>query len=219
MREFLHAKRRVQDDGHLWGDVLNVILPQARHPVLGTSSWARLFARRISWMWHDLNNAKNTWKIIQLWSNSCMKTSNPTIESLLEIIETQAALIKQLEARIQELEQRLNKNSSNSSKPPSSDGLSKPPRNISCIPSRTYILLQIPITMFYMLASPVIWYAAFTNTRINWYKVLHKNIMWIAWYITKYGRTSSLPSDERNRLRDGHGKRRMTSLMLLIRNG
>jgi transposase len=60
-----------------------------------------------------------------------MKTSNPTIESLLEIIETQAALIKQLEARIQELEQRLNKNSSNSSKPPSSDGLSKPPRTTS----------------------------------------------------------------------------------------
>jgi transposase len=60
-----------------------------------------------------------------------MKTSNPTIESLLEIIEAQAAQIKQLEARIHELEQRLNKNSSNSSKPPSSDGLSKPPRTTS----------------------------------------------------------------------------------------
>ena len=60
-----------------------------------------------------------------------MKISNPTIESLLEIIEAQAVLIKQLEARIQELEQRLNKNSSNSSKSPSSDGLSKPPRTTS----------------------------------------------------------------------------------------
>ena len=53
-----------------------------------------------------------------------MKKSNPTIESLLEIID-------RLEARIQELEQRLNKNSSSSSKPPSSDGLSKPPRTSS----------------------------------------------------------------------------------------
>ncbi len=60
-----------------------------------------------------------------------MKTSNLTIESLLEVIEAQAAQIKRLEARIHELEQRLNKNSSNSSKPPSSDGLSKPPRTTS----------------------------------------------------------------------------------------
>ncbi len=60
-----------------------------------------------------------------------MKTSNSTIESLIKIIEAQAAQIKQLEARIHELEQRLNKNSSNSSKPPSSDGLSKPPRTTS----------------------------------------------------------------------------------------
>lgn len=60
-----------------------------------------------------------------------MKKSDLTIEASLEIIEAQAAQIKQLEARIIELEQRLNKNSSNSSKPPSSDGLSKPPRTFS----------------------------------------------------------------------------------------
>jgi transposase len=60
-----------------------------------------------------------------------MKKSDLTIEALLEIIEAQAAQIKQLEARIKELEQRLNKNSSNSSKPPSSDGLGKPPRTTS----------------------------------------------------------------------------------------
>ena len=50
-----------------------------------------------------------------------------------EIIEQQTLLIKQLEATIKELQQRileleeqLHKNSNNSSKPPSSDGLSKP---------------------------------------------------------------------------------------------
>lgn len=60
-----------------------------------------------------------------------MKKSDLTIEALLEIIEGQAGQIKLLEARIKELEQRLNKNSSNSSKPPSSDGLSKPSRTSS----------------------------------------------------------------------------------------
>ncbi len=50
---------------------------------------------------------------------------------MLEIITAQSVQIKQLESRIQELEQRVNKNSSNSSKPPSSDGLSKPPRTTS----------------------------------------------------------------------------------------
>jgi transposase len=60
-----------------------------------------------------------------------MKASTPTIESLLEIIAAQSAKIEQLEARIRELELKLNKNSSNSSKPPSSDGLSKPPKTTS----------------------------------------------------------------------------------------
>ena len=39
-----------------------------------------------------------------------------------------ADLILSLEARIQELERRMNKNSKNSDKPPSSDGLKKPPQ-------------------------------------------------------------------------------------------
>jgi hypothetical protein len=60
-----------------------------------------------------------------------MKIFHSTIESLIEIIEAQAAQIKQLQVRIHELEQRLNKNSSNSSKPLSSDGLSKPARKTS----------------------------------------------------------------------------------------
>ena len=44
-----------------------------------------------------------------------------------EIIEVLFAVIEQLTARISELETRLNQNSNNSSKPPSSDGLNKPP--------------------------------------------------------------------------------------------
>lgn len=46
---------------------------------------------------------------------------------LRETVARQAAVIKILEERIAELERRLGLNSSNSSKPPSSDGLSKPP--------------------------------------------------------------------------------------------
>ncbi|WP_245850698.1 DUF6444 domain-containing protein, partial [Paenibacillus herberti] len=45
---------------------------------------------------------------------------------LLAIVEQQAAHIKQLEQRVHELERQLGQNSSNSSKPPSSDGLRKP---------------------------------------------------------------------------------------------
>jgi len=46
-------------------------------------------------------------------------------------IEEQAATIARLQTRIAELEKRTKKNSGNSSKPPSSDGLSKPPRTSS----------------------------------------------------------------------------------------
>jgi len=56
-------------------------------------------------------------------------------ENLIAFIEYQAQQIEQLqaqnaalEARLEKLEHRLNKNSSNSSKPPSSDGLKKPKR-------------------------------------------------------------------------------------------
>ncbi|MGV3739757.1 MAG: DUF6444 domain-containing protein [Gammaproteobacteria bacterium] len=40
-------------------------------------------------------------------------------------------IVKQQAARIAELARRLNKNSSNGSKPPSSDGMKKPPRTNS----------------------------------------------------------------------------------------
>lgn len=49
------------------------------------------------------------------------------ILSQAEMIAKLQITIKSLEARIFELEQRLGKNSQNSNKPPSSDGLSKPP--------------------------------------------------------------------------------------------
>jgi transposase len=52
------------------------------------------------------------------------------IRYLEETIRAQAVRIQQLEERVRELENRLNKNSSNSSKPPSSDGLAKKPKSL-----------------------------------------------------------------------------------------
>ena len=51
---------------------------------------------------------------------------NQMIELLWEQCQLLRERIPQLEARIKELESRLSKNSQNSSKPPSSDGLNKP---------------------------------------------------------------------------------------------
>ena len=52
----------------------------------------------------------------------------PLREELVALIAAQAAEIAALRAHIAELERRLGLNSSNSGKPPSSDGLKKPPR-------------------------------------------------------------------------------------------
>ena len=49
-----------------------------------------------------------------------------TVDSLNATISAQTQLIAQLNQTIQELKEQLNKNSKNSSKPPSSDGLKKP---------------------------------------------------------------------------------------------
>jgi transposase len=55
-------------------------------------------------------------------------SAEPGREELVALVEAQAAQIEALKARIAELERRLGLNSSNSSKPPSSDGLRKPVR-------------------------------------------------------------------------------------------
>jgi len=60
-----------------------------------------------------------------------MKDYEQIITTLLAKIAELEKFVQQQAARIAELEKRLNKNSSNSSKPPSSDGLSKPPRTSS----------------------------------------------------------------------------------------
>src|SRR6516225_9600891 len=54
--------------------------------------------------------------------------SEPSREELIALVAAQAAEIAALKARIAELERRLGLNSSNSGKPPSSDGLKKAPR-------------------------------------------------------------------------------------------
>lgn len=60
-----------------------------------------------------------------------MKDYEQIISTLLAKIAELEKVVKQQAARIADLEKRLNKNSSNSSKPPSSDGLGKPPRTTS----------------------------------------------------------------------------------------
>jgi len=55
-------------------------------------------------------------------------STEPTREELIALIKAQAAQIAALEARVAELERQLGLNSRNSGKPPSSDGLKKPPR-------------------------------------------------------------------------------------------
>ena len=53
------------------------------------------------------------------------------------VIAALQAVIVELRARIAELERRLGLNSSNSGKPPSSDGLTKPPSRVSSLRERS----------------------------------------------------------------------------------
>ena len=57
-----------------------------------------------------------------------MDKRDQLIEELLKKVAELERVIELQAARIETLEKRLKKNSRNSSKPPSSDGLSKPPR-------------------------------------------------------------------------------------------
>ena len=59
-----------------------------------------------------------------------MKDYEQIISTLLAKIAEPEKVVQQQAARIEELENRLNKNSSNSSKPPSSDGLNKQPASL-----------------------------------------------------------------------------------------
>lgn len=61
------------------------------------------------------------WQLLQQ-----VNTLTSTVDSLNATINAQAQLIAQLNQTIQELKEQLNKNSQNSSKPPSSDGFKKP---------------------------------------------------------------------------------------------
>jgi len=67
-----------------------------------------------------------------LGMNSCPTPSKPTISGDVfdALPESIRAYIRYLEARIHDLELRLSKNSSNSSKPPSSDGLKRKPKSL-----------------------------------------------------------------------------------------
>lgn len=51
---------------------------------------------------------------------------DPTVEQLLEVVAERDQVIAALLTRLEDLEARMGQNSRNSSRPPSSDGYSKP---------------------------------------------------------------------------------------------
>jgi transposase len=62
-----------------------------------------------------------------MYNRDMDKYNELTREQLIAIILAQGEMIEKLIARVAELEEKLAQNSNNSSKPPSSDGLAKPP--------------------------------------------------------------------------------------------
>jgi len=67
-------------------------------------------------------------------SDSHAATAPGSLEAVIAALQ---AVIVELRARIAELERQLGLNSSNSGKPPSSDGLTKPPSRISSLRERS----------------------------------------------------------------------------------
>jgi hypothetical protein len=83
-------------------------------------------------------------------------------EDLIQIIERQAEVIARLEARITELERQINKNSQNSHRPPSLDGLKKVRRTKSERSSSTratgdnrVIIFRFLFTLMYKRFTPL----------------------------------------------------------------
>ncbi len=79
-------------------------------------------------------NATTSTPIMPTLSDEVFNTLPESIRLYIRFLEAtiqaQQSQIQQLEVKVKDLEARLAKNSSNSSKPPSSDGLKKPPKSL-----------------------------------------------------------------------------------------
>lgn len=74
---------------------------------------------------------KITWEQFKELPDELQRDVFERLVGLIDVVEAQAKQIAQLTARVAELEAQIAKNSGNSSKPPSSDGLKKPPKTRS----------------------------------------------------------------------------------------
>lgn len=81
-----------------------------------------------------------------------IQSLNDTIASLNHTLDAQTALIVQLNQTILELKEQLNKNSKNSSKPPSSDGFKKLyPKAYANLPERKPVVRQVILEPIFLL--------------------------------------------------------------------
>lgn len=85
----------------------------------------------LSWMQGRMPSKKLTWEQFRALPEDLQREVFERLVGLIDVVEAQAQQIAQLTARVAELEAQLAKNSRNSSKPPSSDGLKKPPQTRS----------------------------------------------------------------------------------------